>query len=166
MIQASSTIRWRNFKTASSLWKRNKCFPSTYAGGIWKRLLCENTSNVFRPDTPEIFENVASLIPTSDLPSRLMRQENGTFSKTLQTGGISGRLCILMWTKTFALALYGTTGGTCSARFFRPVMICTRSFAFLGQIFVLRTFAPKISHIQIFLKLWLQVENEKIILKT
>ena len=30
----------------------------------------------------------------------------------------------------------------------------------------LRTFAPKISHVQIFLKLWLEVENDKIILKT
>ena len=31
---------------------------------------------------------------------------------------------------------------------------------------VLRTFAPKSSHAQIFLKLWLQVENDKIRLKT
>ena len=31
---------------------------------------------------------------------------------------------------------------------------------------VLRTFAPKSSHVQIFLKLWLQVENDKIRLKT
>ena len=30
----------------------------------------------------------------------------------------------------------------------------------------LRTFAPKSSHAQIFLKLWLQVENDKIRLKT
>ena len=30
----------------------------------------------------------------------------------------------------------------------------------------LRTFAPKSSHTQIFLKLWLQVENDKIRLKT
>ena len=29
----------------------------------------------------------------------------------------------------------------------------------------LRTFAAKISHVQIFLKLWLQVENDKIRLK-
>ena len=33
-------------------------------------------------------------------------------------------------------------------------------------IFSLRTFAPKSSHTQIFLKLWLQVENDKIRLKT
>ena len=30
----------------------------------------------------------------------------------------------------------------------------------------LRTFAPKSSHVQILLKLWLQVENDKIRLKT
>ena len=32
--------------------------------------------------------------------------------------------------------------------------------------FQLRTFAPKSSYVQIFLKLWLQVENDKIRLKT
>ena len=32
--------------------------------------------------------------------------------------------------------------------------------------FHLRTFTPKSSHVQIFLKLWLQLENDKIMLKT
>ena len=34
------------------------------------------------------------------------------------------------------------------------------------HLVLLRTFAPKISHVQIFLKLCLQLENDKIMLKT
>ena len=30
---------------------------------------------------------------------------------------------------------------------------------------LLRTFAPKSSHVEIFLKLWLQLQNDKIMLK-
>ena len=36
----------------------------------------------------------------------------------------------------------------------------------LLYVLLLRTFVLKISHVEIFLKLWLQVENDKIILKT
>ena len=36
----------------------------------------------------------------------------------------------------------------------------------LKSLAILRTFAPKISHVQIFLQLWLLVEKDKIMLKT
>ena len=45
-------------------------------------------------------------------------------------------------------------------------MLPLRTAAARDQGEQLRTFTPKISHAQIFLKLWLQVENDKIISKT
>ena len=47
----------------------------------------------------------------------------------------------------------------------RKTTALKQNYCFASSMYV-RTFAPKISHVQIFLKLWLQVENDKIILKT
>ena len=86
--------------------------------------------------TPEEFKNVASLTPTVRPAIHTNASRKRNFFKTLftpeelQDAGFAFNVDA----ETFQLALYGTTGGTCSARFFRPVMLCPRSFASWANI--------------------------------
>ena len=77
-------------------------------------------------DTAEIRIDIALL---SDNATRLV-EHAGKMQQPIQTSNMTGwKKCALQVPtvvpyKAIGKALYGTKGGTCSARFFRPVMFC------------------------------------------